>query len=30
MTAMPEQEAGVRGGGPQAVVTNLGILEPGR
>ncbi len=22
------QEAGVRGGGPQAVVTNLGILEP--
>ena len=24
----PAQEAGVRGGGPQAVVTNLGILEP--
>jgi glutaconate CoA-transferase subunit B len=23
------REAGVRGGGPQAVVTNLGILEPG-
>ncbi len=23
------QEAGARGGGPQAVVTNLGILEPG-